>query len=301
MKMGVDTIKANLAIAPRFWSGADFIELTKPRVTTLVVLTTLVGYVLGTRGTADWARLLQTLVGTCLVAAGAAAMNQFLERDFDARMIRTENRPLAAGRLHPTSGLLFALALAVLGTLYLLVHVNVLSSFLAAITFASYIFLYTPLKRRTTLCTAIGAVSGALPPVIGWTAAGNPLDGPAWILFGILFFWQFPHFLSIAWMYREDYARAGFKMLPVIDPEGKRVTRQIVAFNLILIPLSALTTWTGLTGTVYLVVALTLGIFYLRSGAALALQPTTANARRLLLASVLYLPALMLAMVLDKQ
>lgn len=288
-------------VLPRVWSGSDFFELTKPRVTLMVVLTTLVGYLMGSGSPIDWRPMLYALGGTALVAASAAALNQFLERRWDARMRRTENRPLASGRLHPLSGLTFALVLLAAGLATLLVKVNLLTAGLALATCLSYLLLYTPLKRLTPLCTAIGAVPGAIPPVMGWTAAGQPLDAMAGALFAILFLWQFPHFLAIAWMYREDYARAGFKMLPVIDPLGRSMGRQVVLFNAVLIPVSILTTWLGLTGMLFAAAALGLGLFYLVAGLQLARKPSAVSARRLLLASVMYLPVLLVVMVLDKQ
>ncbi|MGI8784280.1 MAG: heme o synthase [Acidobacteriota bacterium] len=288
-------------VLPRVWSGSDFFELTKPRVTLMVVLTTLVGYLMGSGSPIDWRAMLYALGGTALVAASAAALNQFLERRWDAQMRRTENRPLASGRLHPLSALAFALALLAAGLATLLVKVNLLTAGLALATCLSYLLLYTPLKRLTPLCTAIGAVPGAIPPVMGWTAAGQPLDAAAGALFAILFLWQFPHFLAIAWMYREDYARAGFKMLPVIDPLGRSMGRQVVLFNAVLIPVSIMTTWLGLTGMLFAAAALGLGLFYLVAGLRLARQPNAVSARRLLLASVMYLPVLLVVMVLDKQ
>lgn len=308
MKTGSQAITVDRApsaapavVLPRLWSGPDFFELTKPRVTLMVVLTTLVGYLMGSGSPIDGRSMLYALGGTALVAASAAALNQFLERRWDARMRRTENRPLASGRLHPLSGLAFALALMAAGLATLLVKVNLLTASLALATCLSYLLLYTPLKRLTPLCTAIGAVPGAIPPVMGWTAAGQPLDATAGALFAILFLWQFPHFLAIAWMYREDYERAGFKMLPVIDPLGRSMGRQVVLSNAVLIPASILTTWLGLTGMLFTAAALGLGLFYLVAGLRLARQPSAVTARRLLLASVTYLPILLVVMVLDKQ
>src|SRR5437899_1223393 len=217
-------------------SVAVYSDLFKARLTLLVLLTTLVGFYLGSRGRVDYLLMLHTVVGTALVAAGAAALNQLLERDYDAKMRRTRNRPLPSGRMQPQSVLIIGGACAGGGMIYLAFAVNLLTSVIGAVTLVSYLFVYTPLKRRTWLNTAIGAVPGALPPLMGWTAARGELSGEGWALFAILAFWQLPHFLAIAWMYREDYARAGFKMLPVIDPTGQRTGRQTIWNTLGLLP-----------------------------------------------------------------
>jgi protoheme IX farnesyltransferase len=215
-------------------------------------------------------------------------------------MKRTKERPLPAGRLRSSTALVFSVGISVAGTIYLVVLVNLLTAALGAAALLIYIFAYTPLKRRTWLCTVVGAVPGAIPPMMGWTAVTGRLDALAWVLFGIVFLWQMPHFLAIAWLYRQDYARAGFPMLPVIDSEGKRTARQIIIYTLALVAVSLLTTVMGLTGAIYFFGALTLGLAFLVLGVALAATRTGLSARRLFLGSVLYLPVLLILMVVDK-
>lgn len=279
---------------------ADYWVLTKPEVNFLVVMSTLVGFYLGTRGPLDWMRLVHTLLGTLLVASGTATLNQLIERDADALMRRTAGRPLPAGRLRPFEALAFGLLLSVSGGLYLWLAVNPLASFLALATLVSYLLIYTPLKKKTPWCTFIGAFPGAMPPLIGWAAVSGSLSREAWVLYAILFFWQFPHFLAIAWMYREDYARAGLLMLPKGDVEGKATGRQILGYALALLPVSLIPVWTGQVGFVYLFGALALGLMYLYSSARLASYRSNALAKRLLLASVVYLPLVFALMVIDK-
>ena len=296
-------MKAALAWA-RTWTGersvlADYLELTKPSVTSLILMSTLVGYYMGIHGSWSLLALLHTIVGTSLIAAGTAAMNHYLEIESDGRMLRTENRPLPAGRLRPSRALAFALTLAAAGALYLALAVNLLTSALGLVTWASYLFLYTPLKRRTSLCTLVGAFPGSFPILMGWTAArGTLLDAGGWLLYAILFLWQFPHFLAIAWMYREDYARGGIQMLPVLDLPA--TARQILAFSLVLLPVSLLPTVMGMTGNLYFAGAAALGIAFFYSGARLARKRTAGEARRLLKASVFYLPLLYVLLMLDK-
>ena len=278
----------------------DYWVLTKPEVNFLVVISTLVGFHLATRGSLDLARLLHTLLGTLLVASGTATLNQLMERDADAQMRRTASRPLPAGRLSAASALWFGLALAVVGGLYLWLAVNPLASLLALSTLASYLLIYTPLKKRTPWCTFIGAFPGAMPPLIGWAGAAGHLSREAWVLYGILFLWQFPHFLAIAWMYREDYARAGFQMLPRGDAEGRTMARLIVGYSLALLPISLLPTWLGQAGILYFLGALALGLMYVHSSMRLAVARTNALAKRLLLASVVYLPLVFALLMLDK-
>ena len=278
----------------------DYLELTKPRVTTLVLTSTLVGFYVGTTGRVDFWLLLHTLVGTGLAAAGSATLNQFLERTPDKLMKRTENRPLPSERLKPKSALVFGIALSLCGTAYLAIQVNFLSSLLALAVLASYLFLYTPLKQKTSLCTLIGAFPGAAPPVIGWTAATGMLDLRAASLFLILFLWQFPHFFAIAWMYREDYKRAGFQMLPLQDNRGIVTGQQILIYTMSLIPVSLLPSLLGMTRLVYLGGAVALGLLFLYYAFRAAHYRTAAEARRLLKASVIYLPLLLALMVLDK-
>ena len=278
----------------------DYLELTKPRVTTLVLTSTLVGFYVGTTGRVDFWLLLHTLVGTGLAAAGSATLNQFLERTPDKLMKRTENRPLPSERLKPKSALVFGIALSLCGTAYLAIQVNFLSSLLALAVLASYLFLYTPLKQKTSLCTLIGAFPGAAPPVIGWTAATGMLDLRAASLFLILFLWQFPHFFAIAWMYREDYKRAGFQMLPLQDNRGIVTGQQILIYTMSLIPVSLLPSLLGMTRLVYLGGAVALGLLFLYYAFRAAHDRTPAAARLLLKASVIYLPLLLALMVLDK-
>ena len=283
-------------VATRRTRFSDFIELTKPRITLLVLITTAVGYYMGSPGGLPFTLLLNTILGTTLVAGGASAMNQYIERDLDARMLRTRNRPLPDGRLLPNDALLFSVLISTVGTAYLMYFVNPLTGVLGLFTLTSYIFVYTPLKTRTTLCTLIGAVPGAIPPLMGWTAATGVVTGPALALFAILFLWQMPHFFSIAWIFTEDYARGGF----VMNRSGESTGRQIVLFCCALIPVSLLPTLFGVTGTVYLIGAMILGFVYLGYGFALSLFQSNTHAQRLLRISVLYLPLLLVLMMLDK-
>jgi protoheme IX farnesyltransferase len=278
---------------------ADYLELTKPRVAVLVLFTVAAGAWLASRTTPDLACLLHTLCGTALVAAGASALNQLLERHSDALMRRTENRPLPAGRLQLLEVFLFGLGLGLAGLTYLAVFVRQpLAVLVAAFTFVSYVFVYTPLKRKTSLNTLVGAVPGALPPVIGWTAMGGGLGPEALALFLILFVWQVPHFLAIAWIYREDYARAGLRMLPVVDRDG--ITgRQTVTYCLALIPVSLTPILMHWAGPVYLLSALVLGLYFLTCALAFLRNNATAQARRLLRASLIYLPALLALLLLE--
>jgi heme o synthase len=278
----------------------DFVELAKPRVVVMVLVTTFVGFYLGSRGVPDYLHLLQTLLGTALAAAGTLALNQFAERDVDAKMHRTRTRPLPDGRLQPTDALVFGVVLAVSGITYLSIAVNGLSGAVTATISASYLFLYTPLKRVTPLCSIVGAIPGALPPVTGWVAAHGGFGVEAWTLFAILFLWQLPHSLAIARLYRDDYARAGIRLLPVVEPDAKSCGRQIVSNCLALLVVGFLPTLVGLAGAVYFCAALVLGIAFLGYGIAFALARTASSARQLLFASLIYLPALFLVMALDK-
>jgi len=279
---------------------ADLYELTKPGITRLVLITTAVGFYLGSSGSLDWVLLLNVLLGTGLLAAGTNALNQWAERGVDAEMKRTRGRPLPAGRLRSSTALVFSVGISVAGTVYLALLVNLLTSFLGAAALLIYIFAYTPLKRRSWWCTVVGAVPGAIPPMMGWTAVTGSLDVLAWVLFGIVFLWQMPHFFAIGWIYRLDYARAGFPMLPVVDPEGVRTSRQIILYTLALLMVSLLTSVLGLTGALYFFGALTLGLAFLGLGMMLAVTRTGVHARRLFLGSVLYLPVLLILMVVDK-
>jgi protoheme IX farnesyltransferase len=279
---------------------AAHVELTKPRITLLVVLTAAAGYVLGSQSGVYYPGLIHLSIGITLLSSGIGALNQFLERDLDRLMRRTSGRPLPAGKLSPSVALLFGGALACIATAYLAVFVNVLSSILGILTLASYLFLYTPLKTRTTFSTLVGAFPGAMPPFIGWVAARGEVTVEAWILFAILFLWQFPHFLAIAWMYREDYARAGIKMLPVVEPEGRITSQQIILYTAMLVPVSLLPFAVNLAGVVYFAGAIGLGAVFMYYSVRAAMRRTTRHARELLLASVLYLPILFGLMVLNR-
>jgi len=279
---------------------AVYSDLFKARLTFLVLLTTLVGFYIGFRGAVDYLLMLVTLLGTALVASGASALNQLLEQEYDAKMRRTQNRPLPSGRMQPRAVLIVGAASAALGLVFLALAVNLLTCFIGAFSLASYLFVYTPLKRVTWLNTAIGAIPGALPPLMGWTAARGELTREGWALFAILAFWQLPHFLAIAWMYREEYAKAGFKMLPVIDPQGHRTGRQAVSHTLGLLPVSLAPFLFRLAGPAYLVGALILGLIFLWYAIQFSRHLTGARARQLFFVSILYLPLLLALMVFDK-
>lgn len=277
-----------------------YIELTKPRITWLILMSTGIGYVFGSRSGWHWLTLLHTVIGTGLIASGTAALNQWYERDADAKMRRTMNRPLPSGRIAPANALWFAIAISLIGFLELAVDVNLLSGLLGLFTLASYLFIYTPLKQRSPHSTTIGAIPGAMPPLIGYAAASGTLTWQAWILFAILFLWQFPHFYAIAWMYREDYARAGIRMLPIVEPDGHSTARQILLYMLVLLPISLLPSYFAMVGNVYLIGALALGLLFVFSGVGIILDRTRQRARRVLLTSVVYLPALYGLMLLDR-
>jgi protoheme IX farnesyltransferase len=281
---------------------ADFVELTKPRITSMVLVTTSAGFLLAGTGRPELPLplLAWALLGTGLLAAGASALNQVLERGTDARMRRTANRPVPAGRIDADAALAFGVALVVAGLAALSLAVNLLTAGLGAATVAGYLFAYTPLKRVTSLATVVGAVPGAIPPLMGWAALADDLALGAWPLFGILFLWQLPHFLSIAWIYRDDYARGGFPMLPVLDADGTKTSRQMVLWSAALVPVSLLPAVLGLAGGVYFAGALALSLGYLAAALPFVRTRTAAAARRLLLASVTYLPLLFLALVVDR-
>lgn len=277
-----------------------YLALTKPRITWLILMSTGIGYFFGHRSPLDLWLLLNTLLGTALLASGTATLNQWYERDADARMRRTESRPLPAGLVTPLKALVFGLGLIVLGEVELALRVNVLTAWLGFATVASYLLLYTPMKQRTWLSTTVGAFPGAMPPLIGFAAARGVLTLEAWVLFAIIFLWQFPHFYAIAWMYKDDYARAGIRMLPVVEPDGVSTSRHILAFALILLPVSLLPGFLNMTGHWYLAAALLLGAFFLRAALRVARDRTLLNARLVLKASVIYLPLLYVALVLDR-
>jgi protoheme IX farnesyltransferase len=277
----------------------DYVELTKPRITWLILMSTAVGYYFGHDGSWRIWPILHVIIGTGLIASGTAALNQWYEHEADKKMRRTQARPIPSGRITPTKAFWFGVALEVVGSLELWLGVNALTSLLGVLTIVLYLFAYTPLKQKTWWSTTIGAFPGAIPPLIGFAAAANTLTPEAWALFGILFFWQFPHFYAIAWMYREDYSRAGIQMLPVVEPDGESTARQILIYSLVLIPISLLPKWLGMTGSLYMAGALVMGILFLYAGIRVTLDRTRVRARRVLLASVLYLPILYGLMVLD--
>jgi len=278
---------------------AAYLELTKPRITSLIVLTSAAGFCLASRSV-DYVALLSAMTGIALLSSGIATLNQYMERDLDGLMRRTADRPLPSGKLAPWEALWFGVGLTVLAEVYLAVLVNPLTALLGLFVIAGYLFGYTPLKTRTSLSTMVGAFPGAVPPLIGWTAARGELSVEAWVLFAILFLWQFPHFLAIAWMYREDYGRAGILMLPVVEPEGRVTGQQIVAYTVMLLPVSLLPTALGISGRVYFYGAIVLGLLFLYSSIRAAFSQSRQQARRLLLASVLYLPLLFILMVLNR-
>jgi protoheme IX farnesyltransferase len=275
-------------------------ELTKPRITSLVVLSALAGFALGSPAPIDWVQLLHTAIGVSLLSGGINALNQYWERDLDALMQRTKLRPVPAGKLFPSGALVFGVALSLIGEAYLAWFLNPLTAFWGLVALASYLFLYTPLKTRTHWCTFIGAFPGALPPLLGWAAARNEVGIEAATLFGIMFLWQFPHFHAIATIYREDYARAGIRMLPVIEPDGKATARQIVGYTIALLPVSLLPTFLGFSGRIYLAGASILGAWILYASVAAARQLTSEQSRRLLKVSVIYLPLLLGLMTLNR-
>ena len=280
--------------------ASAYLELTKPGITRMVVVTAAAGFYMGTRGRFDLSAFINTLIGTALVAAGSSALNQLREREVDARMDRTRGRPLPSGRVSPKAAALFSWSAAILGVGYLAWQVNLVTATLAILTLVSYVFLYTPLKQRTSLNTLVGAVPGALPVVGGWTAAGGHIDGVVLSLFWILFLWQLPHFLALAWLYREDYRRGGFEMLSLDDASGRATGRMALLYAITLLPVSLLPTLLRLTGTVYFFGALLLGICYAWMSLLLMREPSERPARRLFFTSITYLPLLLALMVVDK-
>ncbi len=279
--------------------AADFVTLAKVRVNTLVLVTTGLGYLLARRAFEPWT-LVHAIIGTGLVAAGASAFNQIWERDLDARMRRTAQRPLAAGRMEVLPALLFAFSASAIGLAELSLAVNLLSAAIAGATLLLYVLVYTPMKQATSLATVVGAVPGALPPVIGWAAAGGGLAPGAWVLFAILFFWQMPHFLSIAWLYRADYARAGFPMLPVVEPDGASTGRQAALYALTLVPVSLALSALGVTGNLYFAGAIVCGVGFAAAAVAFAWRRSMTSARWLFTASIVYLPTLLVLAFFDQ-
>ena len=288
------------AALPTSRAWADYVTLIKPRVNLLVLVTTVIGFHLGNLGGTDLALLFNTVVGTFLVASGAAAFNQLLERDVDAKMRRTMQRPLPDGRIGSVEAFWFATALSAIGLAQLWLGANHLAALVAVATLVSYALIYTPLKKVTSLATVVGAVPGALPPVIGWAAARGTLSIEAWVLFGIVFFWQMPHVLAISWLYREDYERGGIRVLPVEDPDGRSTAFQMVSYAAALVPVSLLPTAVGMAGRVYFAGALVLGIAALALAVRFAQQHTPERARQLFYASLIYLPVLWVLMLANR-
>jgi protoheme IX farnesyltransferase len=278
---------------------SDYIQLTKPRITWLILMSTGVGFYFGAVNGWTWPVLIHTLIGTGLIASGTAALNQWWEREADGKMHRTQHRPLPAHRLLSGPALTFSIALSILGFAELWFGANPLAGCLGLFTLVSYLFIYTPLKQKSPHATTIGAIPGAMPPLIGFAAAHGSITAEGWALFAILFLWQFPHFYAIAWMYREDYSRAGIKMLPVVDPDGETTVRQILFYSLALIPISFLPRYLGMSGNIYLLGAILLGAVYFYSAVLIARNRTQLQARRVLLASIVYLPVLYSLMIAD--
>ncbi|HYJ87625.1 MAG TPA: heme o synthase [Pyrinomonadaceae bacterium] len=279
---------------------AAYAELTKPRITFLIVLTSAAGFALASPGQVNYPALVAAMFGIALLSSGIATLNQYMERDLDALMRRTADRPLPSGKLLPWEALSFGVGLTVVAEIYLTILVNPLTGLLGLTVIAGYLFAYTPLKTRTTLSTMVGAFPGAVPPLIGWAAARGELSIEAWVLFAILFLWQFPHFLAIAWMYREDYGRANILMLPVVEPDGRVTAQQIVVYTVLLLPVSLLPAALGISGRIYLYGAIVLGLLFLYSSLRAAFSKSRQEAKRLLLASVIYLPLLFILMVVDR-
>src|SRR3954447_21517194 len=300
-EFAIDLNPAGVEIAPQSLREriAAYVELTKPRITFLIVLTAGAGFCLASRGTFNYVLFSHAMIGIALLSSGIATLNQYIERDLDGLMRRTAARPLPSKRLLPWEALFFGVVLTIGAEAYLAILVNPVSAVLGMTVIAGYLFAYTPLKTRSTLSTMVGAFPGAVPPLIGWTAARGDASLEAWVLFAILFLWQFPHFLAIAWMYREDYSRAGILMLPVVEPDGRVTAQQIVVYTLMLIPVSLLPTVIGMSGRIYFVGAIVLGLLFLYSSLRAAFSMSRQHARRLLLASVLYLPLLFILMVLN--
>jgi protoheme IX farnesyltransferase len=282
---------ANLDIAKTArWQS--FLALTKPRITVMISLSAAAGFAIGSRAQLNWIGFWHTVIGIALLTSGTSTLNQYWERSLDAKMPRTRTRPLPAGEVTPLAALGFGIALSLIGLAYLFVFTNTLAAVCGFAALASYLFLYTPLKTRSTWCTFVGAFPGALPPLIGWVAARNEIGLEALVLFAILFLWQFPHFHAIAAFYREDYASAGIRMLPVVEADGRATAREILGYSIALLPVSLLPTYLGITGPIYFIGALSLGIYLLRVSLAAARALTRENSLKLLKASVYYLPLL---------
>lgn len=278
---------------------AAFLELTKPRIAFMLVLTSAAGFYLGSKGSFDFLLFVNSMIGIVLLAFGVATLNQFIERRTDALMERTAKRPIPTNKVSPAEALVFGLILTVSAEIYLAFLVNPLTAVLGLVVIVGYVLLYTPLKTRTSASTAIGAIPGAMPPLMGWTASANEITLGAWVLFALLFLWQFPHFLAIAWMYKEQYRKAGILMLPVVEKEGRLTAIQIVTFTVMLLPISIAPFFMGFAGSVYLIGASILGLWFLISSIQSARAKSVEKARKLLLVSVLYLPVLFALMVFN--
>lgn len=291
-------IQETKAVKLREKLGA-YVELTKPRIAFMLVLTSAAGFYLGTANGFNVMLFVNSMIGIALLAFGVATLNQVWERKTDALMERTAKRPLPAQKLSTGEALAFGVLLCLVAEIYLAFLVNGLTAVVGLVVIVGYVLLYTPLKTRTSASTAIGAIPGAIPPLMGWTASANEITLGAWALFALLFLWQFPHFLAIAWMYREQYAKAGILMLPVIEPEGKITARQIVIFSILLLPVSLAPFFLGFAGMIYLVGASVLGLWFIFQSVKTARAKTVEQARKLLLVSVLYLPLVFALMVFN--
>ena len=280
----------------------EYLELTKPRITLFILMSMAIGFFCAEHlvGSFSWLVLFHALMGTALLASGTAALNQWYEREGDGKMRRTRQRPIPSGRMTPKAAFEFGLVLSIFGFLELWFGANLLTALLGAFTEFTYLFLYTPLKKISPHSTTIGAIPGAMPPLIGYAAASGLLNWEAGVLYAILFLWQFPHFYAIAWMYREDYERAGIRMLPVVEPDGESTARRILWYSLALIPISLIPKFLSMTGNLYLFGALALGLFFLYAGVRVSFDRTRQRARAVLLASVVYLPVLYGLMLLDR-
>ena len=298
-----EIVQTDVAISVKATTTRDriaaFLELTKPRIAFLLVLTAATGFYVSTTGRVDFLLFLNTVIGITLLAFGVSTLNQHIERRTDALMRRTAKRPLPTQKVTPNEALAFGALQCVVAEIYLAVLVNPLTAILGVSVIVGYVFLYTPLKTKTSASTAIGAIPGAMPPLMGWTAAQDEITIGAWALFALLFLWQFPHFLAIAWMYKDDYARAGIKMLPAVEPNGTVTARQIVLFTILLVPVSFAPFFLGFAGVVYLLGAAILGIWFLYESVSMARARTFERAKRLLLFSVIYLPLIFALLVLD--
>ncbi len=299
--MSAEAVPGASRVAPVARSRtSDFVALTKPRLNLLVVATTAGGYYLGAGPGANVVSLAHVTLATALVAGGLAAFNQVMERKVDALMDRTRRRPVAEGRLSPRESLVFATLLSLAGLVWLALATTLLASVVALVTLLTYVVVYTPMKQRTSFATVVGAIPGALPPMIGWAAATDTLSRESWVLFAIIFLWQMPHFLAIAWMFKDDYGRAGFPMLPVLEPDGRSTGYQVAAYASALLPVSLVPSLMGVSGLVYFGVALALGLAFLAVSLRFAVSRTRRDARVLFFTSIAYLPLVWLAMVLDR-